>query len=199
MKREYGFTLLEVLGSIGLLGLLLLLIAGSFSTANRTVESTSQFADRLDEVRASQRFLRDALQNIKPVALIQEQKQLFEGEATYLRFTSPTPIDLGGKLTIHRLELFRTQNGELQLRVVFFERNGAPWGQPQVLMHQLRQAQFRYRGVDEKRNQTAWLAQWPWPERLPESVQLYVDVDGPVRWPQMTVALRAGQTQGVLR
>lgn len=197
MKRQDGFTLLEALGSIGLLGLLLMLIAGSFSTANKTVDSTSRFSEKIDEVRAGQRFLREALQNIKPVDLNQDQGQ-FEGETEHLQFLSPMPIDLGGKLTIHRLESFRTPSGELQLRVVFFERNGKPWGQPQVLIHKMRQVQFRYRGLDEKRKRTAWLVQWPWPERLPESIQLRADVEGSMRWPLMTVTLRVRQEQGAM-
>lgn len=199
MRHERGFTLLELLGAVGLLGLLLVLIAGSFTIANRTVDSTSRFADRLDEVRASQRFLREALQNIVPVTLIDEQEQLFEGEAERLKFIAPTPMDLGGKLTIHQLETFKTQNGELLLRVIFLERNGTPWGTPQVLMHHVRQVKFRYRGLDEKRKRTAWLPRWPWPERLPELIQMRVDADGPLRWPQMTVSLRAGETRGALR
>lgn len=199
MRYERGFTLLEILGAIGLLGLLLLLIASSFATANRTVESTSRFTGRLDEVRAGQGFLRGALQNIKPVTLVQEQDQLFDGGADHLRFVAPTPIDLGGKLKIHRLETFRTPGGEMQLRVAFFDRNGAPWGQPQVLVNHLRQVQFLYRGLDEKYKRTTWLDQWPWPERLPESIKMQVYADGPVRWPLMTVSLRAKQTKGEQR
>ncbi|MQT28900.1 prepilin-type N-terminal cleavage/methylation domain-containing protein, partial [Pseudomonas helleri] len=62
MKRAVqGFTLLEVLVVLSLLGILLTLIAGAISGANRAMAKAERYSTRLDEVRSTQNFLRGAL------------------------------------------------------------------------------------------------------------------------------------------
>ncbi|WP_207281721.1 prepilin-type N-terminal cleavage/methylation domain-containing protein [Pseudomonas sp. FW300-N2F2] len=191
-----GFTLLEVMVAISLLGILLMLVSGSLLATNRTVQGTERYAGRLDEVRAAQRFLRQALQETRPIALPEKRipQHLFEGDPQRVRFFAPVPSGVGGKLKIHQLESFKTETGDLQLRITFFELDGVqPWGSSQVLMGKLRKVHFSYRGLDEKNFSTGWLAQWPWPERLPQFIRVELDADGPVQWPLMSVAVRTNQ------
>ena len=51
---------------------------------------------------------------------------------------------------------------------------------------------------DVERRMTGWLAQWPWPERLPQRVRIQGDAEGPVVWPLMSVVIRTGQQVGAL-
>lgn len=201
MRRMQGFTLLEVIVAISLLGLLLVLVASSFTSANRALRSSAQYAERLDEVRASQRFLHQALQATRPLALTAQGgwERLFEGDEQRMRFFAPLPLGIGGSLKLHQLESVQGSDGLWQLRVKFFELDGErPWGAEQVLMSRLQQVQFSYRGLDEERRLTGWLAQWPWPERLPQRIRIQGEAEGPVVWPLMSVVIRTGQQVGAL-
>ncbi|MFL7963369.1 prepilin-type N-terminal cleavage/methylation domain-containing protein [Pseudomonas kielensis] len=194
-----GFTLLEVMVAISLLGILLMLVSGSLLAIHRTVQGTERYAVRLDEVRAAQRFLRQALQETRPIVLPGKgvQQHLFEGDPQKIRFFAPVPLGVGGKLKIHQLESFKTDAGELQLRITFFEPDGErSWGNSQILMGKLRRLDFSYRGLDEQYLSTGWLAKWPWPERLPQFIRVELDADGPVKWPLISVAVRTSQQLG---
>lgn len=199
MRHTSGFTLIEVLVSLSLLGILLVLIGGSITSANRSLHSASGFAARLDQTRAAQRFLRESLHKTLPLTVTAQAEHAvaFDGSARQMRFVAPVPAGLGGQLKVQQIESLRTAEGELQLRVGFVEReHGQAWGQPQVLLGHLRSIHFAYQGEDEQRQPTDWLPQWPWPERLPKQVRIEAESEGPIRWPSLTVMLRNARPQG---
>ncbi|MDF3202954.1 prepilin-type N-terminal cleavage/methylation domain-containing protein [Pseudomonas sp. 1912-s] len=191
-----GFTLFEVMISISLLGVLFLLVSSAFFSANRMVGSTERYALRVDEIRASQHFLREALQGVRAIfwpVEMGENGKVFEGDFHRIRFAAPAPASVGERLKIYQLESSKIGISEFQLQISFFELDSLkPWGKTQVLMRDLRQVQLSYSGLDERNTNTGWLAKWPWPERLPQFVRIEIEVDGPVPWPSMTVALRSG-------
>lgn len=191
MKRSLGFTLLETLMALVLLSLLLILIAGSVSTAKRTVQNASSYAGRLEEIRAAQSFLSILLQFRTAIHLYSSGRNspLFEGGTDVMRFVAAVPAGLGGQLKINSIRVVPDASA-LQLQVSFFNRNDdSAWGEPQVLTSQLRTVRFTYRGLDERGRTTGWLSVWPWPERFPEVVRIEADALGPVRWSTLTIRL----------
>nr|GFD12162.1 hypothetical protein [Tanacetum cinerariifolium] len=65
-----------------------------------------------------------------------------------------------------------------------------PADEPQVLLHQVQDVQFSYRGISPKGEATHWLDHWPWPGRLPVSVRVDAQLAGPVPWPLQSIDLR---------
>lgn len=67
--RQQGFTLLEMLVALSLTGLMLVLIGSALTTSNHTLLISEHYADRLNEMRTAQVYLRRTLQQTLPVSL----------------------------------------------------------------------------------------------------------------------------------
>lgn len=83
-RTQRGFTLLEVLLVISLLGVLLVLVAGALLGANRAVLEAERYTVNLDEVRAAQAFLRSSIGQALPLDTSAEDdvnSGFFEGSA----------------------------------------------------------------------------------------------------------------------
>lgn len=202
IKFFRGFTLLEVVVSISLLGLMLLLVGSALGTGNRTLAVTGLYSDRLNEVRAAQGFLREGLQRAIAMKLLvsSDSNIVFEGGETYMRFLAPVTPHLGGGMKVHKLDIVDKQQGGLTLGVSFSDSaDGKAWGTRQVLMTSFSRAKFSYRGLDDAKQPTGWLEAWPWPTRLPQYVKIDVDMDAPVHWPTLIVAVRLNMSGGYFR
>src|SRR5580765_4135684 len=91
--KSGGFTLLEMLMAIVLLGLLL---AGAYSgiqTSVRAMHAGERLIERIDRVRTVQEFLRHQLTRILPISYAQTDAKayVFEGERDFMRFVAPMP------------------------------------------------------------------------------------------------------------
>ena len=194
--RSHGFTLLEVLVVLSLLGVLLSLIAGAILGANRAMAKAERYSMALDEVRASQNFMRTALGQALPLAAGAGQSALegqpaeaiFEGDGQHMRFYAPLSPSLGGGVYRHSLERVGQR---LQLTLARLQGQALqPHGEPQVLLHRVQALQLSYRGLTPQGQPTGWLDHWPWPSRLPRGVRIDVRLAGPVPWPLQSVNLR---------
>ena len=110
-----------------------------------------------------------------------------------MRFVAPVPGQLAGGVQVHTLEPVAGATASRRLQISFSENrvDGLhPWGNPQVLMQEIRDLRLSYRGLDPDRQPTGWLEQWPWPDRLPQAVRIDVDTNGGDLWPTQVVVLR---------
>lgn len=192
MKHDArGFTLLEVLVVISLLGVLLSLIGAAIAGANRAMAKAERYSTRMDEVRSTQNFLRSAIGQALPLAAGkpgQAHSPLFEGDGHSLIFYAPLPATLGGGINLHHVSF---EDGRLQ--VSFQRLHGQalqPLSEPQVLLHQVEAVHLSYRGVTPKGQVSEWLDHWPWPERLPQAIRIEAQLAGAIAWPRQSISLR---------
>ncbi|MGE6385220.1 prepilin-type N-terminal cleavage/methylation domain-containing protein [Pseudomonas sp. NPDC078416] len=200
-NQQRGFTLLEIMIVLSLLAVLLTLVGGALVGANRAVVKADHYTSRLDERRAAQSFLRQAISQALPLDLAENAPSgagLFVGSAQRVQFAATLPGNLGGGIQLHTLEVSGpAADRRLQIAFAQVEDNVLrAWGDPQVLLHGVRDLTLRYRGVTPKGEPTGWLDEWPWPNRLPRAVRVEVQMDGPVTWPSEIIALRLDLSGG---
>ena len=73
--RQQGFTLLEIMIVLSLLGVLLTLVGGALLGANRAVLKAQRYTVSLDEMRAAQQFLRTAISEALPLDVTEDDSQ----------------------------------------------------------------------------------------------------------------------------
>ncbi|WLH33064.1 prepilin-type N-terminal cleavage/methylation domain-containing protein [Pseudomonas sp. FP2196] len=190
-RNQRGFTLLEVLVVISLLGVLLTLIGAAIAGANRAMAKAERYGSRLDEVRSTQNFLRSAIGQALPLAAGkpgQAGSPIFQGDGQSLSFYAPLPATLGGGLYRHEVNLV---DGRLQVSVQRLQGETLqPAREPQVLLQQVKAVRVSYRGLSPEGKSSEWLDHWPWPGRLPRAVRIDVQLGGAIVWPLQIIRLR---------
>jgi general secretion pathway protein J len=200
-RGQRGFTLLEIMIVLSLLGVLLTLVGGAMLGANRAVLKAQRYTTSLDEMRAAQNFLRSSIGQALPLDTSEDDSEssgFFVGSGQRLQFVATLPGELGGGIQLHTLEV---KDRDLQVAFAQIQSTAdgtvsKPWGEPQVLMRGVESLNLSYRGVTPKGEPTGWMADWPWPTRLPRAVRIDAKVNGPVPWLTEVVALRLDLSGG---
>lgn len=187
-----GFTLLELLVSMALLGLLGLLLGGAFHMATTHVGRRQEALDRSAELVATEAFLRERLAAAIP-AVPQgwgEGAVLFDGEADGLSFVAPAPdsVPAGGFLVY---TIVHADDG-LVLRWRPYDGTVPEGpGTDTLLLPGVREARFAYHGARDG-DAPAWHGRWKEQPALPALVRLAL-TDGDGRpLPDLVVAPRVG-------
>ena len=202
-----GFTLLEVLLAIILLGLLM---AGAYSgihASANAMRAGEAAIDRTDRLRTAQQFLRRQIDGILPLAFAQDtdtgSTHIFDGDARFMRFVAAMPgyLSRGGPY-VQTLELARGKQG-LQLQFTDVMLNGydakdakTSDTEPVVLLDHIADGRFQYRTLDDQGQLTNWSSDWPDSSVTPLLVRIELTMQPGVQipWPTLDIApmLNAG-------
>lgn len=199
--REAGFTLAEVLVTLGLLGLFAVLLTGALGGTVRAGQSLAQPAGD-GGIAAAQRVLRARLEHTTPVVRTDSIDPIVDlrGDARRLSFTAPPPDRQDpDALQLYRLTL--TPAGDLVLysasslnsRIDLSDPALTGW-QGTRLLSDVAELELSYFGPDRFVASERWQTVWMQRQQLPALIRVRLRfAEGDRRfWPDLVV--RPGAT-----
>lgn len=201
-RRQTGFSLVEVVLAITLLGIIMALAYSGFRASTRATHSAEEAIERNNRVRVVHQFVRQQLARALPLAMFENDEReriIFEGESERVRFVAPMPgyLSYGGPY----VQEFRLEAGDNGRDLVFsyamlngFEPEGAAMeaNESVVLLEGIDDGEFSYIGFDEDGEIGDWDTLWETPTRVPLAVTIDLRPDESTRmeWPRLATPLR---------
>lgn len=197
--KQAGFTLLEILIGMSLLGVMMVLLFGSMRVCVQNWDAGEAKIAQVGQASIIQNFFVNHLQNLLPLQdNFSEKKQFsFQGDANALQFVSSMPAS-AGRLG---LQLFtvaldpKAKNGHVTVSMhpFFMATDGEEWKTDSVvILKDVKNLSFGYFGVDDKKptEPPSWQTQWLEKQQTPLLVSIVIEFLDGRKWPEMVVALK---------
>lgn len=181
---QRGFTLLEMIVALTILGLMTVLIATLLPAGISGAGRVSMISADVGQIRDVQQLLRRQLTAMPPLTRRQahENELLFSGQEQTLRFPAYPLAGQGGVAPV--LVTLRLQQGEKGTALLY--RQGKA---ERVLMPKLSDARFSYYGIAPPETAPRWHPAWANAVRLPKLIRLNVTpADNGQFWPALIIA-----------
>lgn len=210
VARAGGFTLIEVVLAMVLLGIMLLLLYSGLTFAMRSWDAAGTAGTRATDQRIGTNFLRRELAEAFPMRWKEPTtlKFAFEGKPRSLRFVSARPpgIQLGGlSLVGLAVEEVGERRRALVMRRAMPDDEAKDFGplertedKPTLLLTDLRSVEFAYFGSQNDFSEPDWVDEWQWANRMPLMVRVRVTLADGTPLPEMLVRLMVGEEAGCL-
>jgi len=210
--RTRGFTLLELLIALTLLGLMSAVLFGSLNLAGRSWEAGEAKSEATSGMRLAGGYLRTQLASQHPQRMrrIPEFPLLFAGEREELRYTASLPgrVGLGG-IWYHRLTLapgIASGKSALVIERVIPNYNATTMpdfadAERSVLADDIKELKLGYFGRDvdlgpEQDSAPTWRDRWDNPHSLPLLIRIDITPARGLAWPTLVVAPREAPEAG---
>ena len=195
-----GFTLLELLIALTLLGLITVMLYGGLHLAIRGAAIGERRAEISEQVRLIQSFIRREVSQVYPLVWRGEGKQrvAFNGGSEALHFAAILPahrgegglylvsIGVADSYPAHRLIFsYRLARPKIQ----DFETKEAPQERV-VLVDDIERVELLYYGRQEKEDEARWHSRWRDRNNLPRLVRLRLKTVSLV-WPDLVIPIYA--------
>lgn len=203
LPHQSGFTLLELLISITLLGFILVLLFGGLRLGVRSWDAVQQRVDNLNSVRSVESFLRREVEKTYPYRWKSSTgpRVAFLGERNKISFVAQLPGRIGsGGVYVVSLELEQNANGRRLLwRHLPLSAQMQDFSQlaqaPEIVLagtelSAVEDIWLTYFGSEGDNVAPVWGDRWDSPSRLPLLIRIQVKFANGAEWPDFVVAPR---------
>jgi len=199
--RAEGFTLLEMLVGLMLVGFILVLLFAGLRLGSRSWEAGEAHIAAASERAVIEKFLRNLLEQAFPLhwSVDGESVLAFHGERQKLEFAAPMPFRDGSSvLQLVSLQLAQGETGQ-DLVVRWSPVNKQEPGfaavdeaEAKSLARQVESVSIDYFGSEDTTTEPAWREQWTSNTVLPRLIRLHVAMANGDTWPDIVVAPKLG-------
>ena len=196
-RRTQGFTLLEMLIGMTLVGFILTLLFAGLSLGLRSWEAGEQRMVTSSRQAIIVDFIRRTLEQTYPQfwRVDNEEQLAFAGESESLRIVGPLPMHEGaaGNYLI-ALELADDGGGrDLVMRWQMPDSREPGFesleeAKPKVLVKAIRELTFSYFGTENETDEPTWHDQWLNQKAPPELIRLKLTLENGEAWPDIVAA-----------
>ena len=208
-RAQAGFTLIEVVIAMVLVGAIMLLVYSGLSFALRSWDAGDANGRRVAERRLAENFLRRELSEMFPMRFkdATQVKMAFEGGADRLRFVSARPpgIQMGGLslVGVETLENREKRTRDLVMYRAMPDDAARDFGplekaESHLLLAGVDRVEFAYFGSENEFTEGKWYDTWTFEGRVPELVRVRVRTSDGTTLPDMVARLALGAEAGCL-
>ena len=195
-----GFTLLEVMVAMVLLGIAMSLVMGGFRFTSKAWRSGEETTTRTSDLQVVQRVLHNMVGKSFPATVEDGRiiRYAFIGDEKQIRFTTflPPYPDRAGLYTIELTIEQQNKLTQLLLRRAPFDEESFLLGelgdeQETLLLETPSRLAFSYFGAVDDNSDPDWHNQWDAPDQIPQTVRLAVDAgdEQEFDWPDIVTRI----------
>lgn len=200
MRSSQGFTLLELLIGMTLVGFILSLLFAGLNLGTRSWEAGEQRMVTSSQQAVVVDFIRRAIEQTYPLRWRVEEEELlaFAGEAESLRFVGTVAMHDGASGNhLIALDLADGETGRDLVMRWQLPDPGAPGfesieqAESKVLIKAVKGMALAYFGAQSETEDPAWHDQWLDQKTPPELIRLQLTMENGETWPDIVAAPRA--------
>ena len=209
MGRARGFTLIEMVVALALLGTMMLLMYSGLTFGLRGWDAADTNGRRTADRRIAENFLRREIGETFPMRFKDPMtlKVAFEGKENRLRFVSSRPAGISAfglslvGLEIETDDIKRTRNLVMRRAMPDDEaKDFAPLdkGERTVLFEGVDAVVFEYFGSENDFTDPKWVEAWDFAGRVPQLIRIRIRTADGGSLPEMVVRLMLSEEAGCL-
>lgn len=198
-KAGQGFTLIEVLIAMTLLGLMVVLLFSSMKICADSWQKGEDKITEVNEIAVVYQFFQHHLSTARPLwnNFSDENKLLaFQGKNQELRFVSGFPASAKkAGLQLFTLTLDNSDNEQalnVSISPFFPVAENEEWRKEEVtLLRHMRKFSLSYYGLDESQPDGLWQEDWLDRETQPRLVKIEIEREDGSFWPEMVIEIKS--------
>lgn len=210
MRRAAGFTLIEMVVAMTILGTMLMLLYSGLTFALRSWDASDVNGRLTVDRRIGENFLRREISELfpmrwkDPVTL----KMAFEGDPRHLRFVSSRPAGIAmGGLALVSVDLAEDPHDHRRHNLVMRrampddeQKDFGPLDKAEasILIGNVESIELAYFGSENDFAEPHWVDEWKIPSKVPLMIRLRVKTSEGTQLPDMVMKTMLGEEAGCL-
>jgi general secretion pathway protein J len=176
MKSEKGFTLLELLISIVMLGIIILIVTGAMRLGFRSVDAGEKKAESLERFKASLNIIDSQIQSLFPIMYNEEGtvNSNFTGSRESLQFS--TNYSIWGVQKGYVTVSYNVSSEDTGKPVLYASESimGTEGSKDVKLLDNFDEIYFEYFYKDPTEEEGKWVEEWTDTANIPEKIRLHL-------------------------
>lgn len=181
VQNDAGFTLLELMISIMLIGIIVLIVVGAMRLGIRSVESGERKIDSFERAQSSLNIIDSQIQSFVPLSYVSgdgTRKYYFKGERESMQFSTNYSIWGGERGYITATYSVRTEDSGRQVLYASENVVGMEGTRETKLFNSFERIYFEYFFKEPTEQEGKWVDQWTDDTSTPKKVRLHF-IEGP--------------------